>query len=276
MQEHRQMTLSDDSLKKIQERIENLRVDLGASGALLLSDSGQLLVECGRLRGFDLDVFLALLGNAMSAMNAVVHLLKDYAAFDLNYHEGQNYEMYTTRLSDHVFLALMLERGEGTTSRIGMIWLSLRHAVTDLRALLRKSMAEPGSTTSREFKSAVSKTLDEKVTLLDDVLLAPTNALAMPAPTSTPALPPIDDERRPRRKLPGRDQSPTETVLRPRRKLPGRDIPPAQTVEPSKPNNQMENPSLSPDILDDPNHILTYEEARALGLIDLDNLEADS
>lgn len=244
MQGHQWSVFSDEGLEKIQERIENLRVDLGASGVLLLDESGQLLAECGRLRGFDLNTFLALLGNAMSATNAVVHLLKDDTAFDLHYHEGQNYEMYTTRLTDQVFLMVMLERGTGTTSRIGMMWLNLRRAVTELRALLKKSMIETGTAASREIKSAVSDALDEALTMLNGDLLAPA-----PAPPAKPA-------------------------PRPRKKLPGREKHSALSSEPP-PSSEPPALPISPEILNDPNHILTYEQARALGLINLDESEEE-
>lgn len=239
MPDQRLVAFSDEGLEKIQERMENLRVDLGASGALMLDDSGQLLAECGRLRGFDRNSFLALVGNAMSASNAVVHLLRDETAFDLHYHEGQNYEMYTTRLNDQIFLTLMLERRASGTSRIGMVWLTLRRAVTDLRALIKKSMVEPGTTASRAITSAVSDALDEAMNMLDGDLLAPQ--------TATPPKP-----------------APVQEPPRPRKKLPGRDKPKPPPAEPPPP------PTISRDVLNDPNHILTYEEARALGLINLD------
>jgi hypothetical protein len=248
MQGNTLVTFSEAGQKKIQERIENLRIDLGASGAILSSESGQLLVECGHIRNLDIDAFLALLGNAMSATNAVVHLLHDEASFDLHFHEGQNYEMYTTRLNDQVFLTLILERGLVGTSRIGMVWLTLRRAVTELRALIKKSLLEPSAAESAQIKSTVSDVLDEAMNVFES------NIIKMP-----PA-PPVEE---------------TPPAPRPRRKLPGREKPPAAPPPSDSTQEQPTPPKVSPDILNDPNHPLTYEEARALGLIDLDNLKAD-
>lgn len=253
MSQNTLVVFSEAGQKKIQERIENLRIDLGASGAILSDESGELLVQCGHIRNLDIDAFLALLGNAMSATNAVVHLLHDEASFDLHFHEGQNYEMYTTRLNDQVFLTLILERGLVGTSRIGMVWLTLRRAVTELRALIKKSLLEPSASESARIKSTVSDVLDEAMNMFEsNIMIAP----------STPTTPPVEE---------------TPPAPRPRRKLPGRDKPPA-SPPPSEPTQEKPTPpapKLSPDILNDPNHQLTYEEARALGLIDLDNLEAD-
>lgn len=283
MQDHKLIAFSDAGQKKIQERIENLRIDLGASGALLSDESGQLLVECGRLRGLDINAFLALLGNAMSATNAVVHLLRDEAAFDLHFHEGQSYEMYTTRLNDQVFLTLILERGLGGTSRIGMVWLTLRRAVTELRSLVGKSMVQPGTAESREIKSAIGDMLDEAMNLFDSNVMMGKVPSATPPPATTPEEQPAP---RPRPKLPGRgtpQQPPPPIVEPPKRHAPQmpteppkKEPPPAPAEPPKKPAPPAESaPGLNPEILNDPRHQLTYEEARALGLINLDNLEAD-
>ncbi len=254
MQGNTLVTFSEAGQKKIQERLENLRIDLGASGAILSAESGELLVQCGHIRNLDLDAFLALLGNAMSATNAVVHLLRDEASFDLHFHEGQNYEMYTTRLNDQIFLTLILERGLVGTSRIGMVWLTLRRAVTELRALIKKSLLEPSAAESAQIKSTVSDVLDEAMNVFES------NIMITPTAPATPPAPPAE-ERPP--------------APRPRRKLPGRDKP-SVTPPPSESTSEKPTPpKVSPDILNDPNHQLTYEEARALGLIDLDNLEAD-
>lgn len=207
MTSHLQIALTSDGKQKIHTYLETLRVDLGASGVLLLDPAGVPLVECGRVRGFDLDAYLSILGKAMAATNAVAHLLHDDAAFDLHFHEGQNFELYTTRLGDQVFLTLVLERGFGATSRMGMVWLTLRRAVTDLRALIKQSIAEPAK--------------------------------------------PVEDVPRPRTKLPGRGK-PQPTVP-----------PPVDLPKPESPASL------------DANSVLTYEEARKLGLINLDDLEAD-
>jgi hypothetical protein len=228
MQEHRLVAFSEDGLRKIQDRIESLRVDLGASGALLLDQSGQLLVESGHHADLDLQSFLALLGNAMSAMNAVVHLLKDEGAFDLHFHEGRIYDMHTARIDDRIFLALIFERHIGS-SRVGMIWLSLRRTVTELRKLMKKGMIKSGTAESDDIKSAVSDALGEAISRMDEDLFS-----------SIPSIPSM----------------------------------PIKSSDQSMPHMKEPPPQVSPDVSKDPKHVLTYDEARALGLINLDDSQS--
>lgn len=214
-----------DGLKKIQGHLEMLRRDLGASGAMLLDNYGHLIVECGKHGSYDVNTFLALLGNAMTASNAVNRMLHDKTAFDLHIHEGTNYEMYTSRITDQRFLSLTLEKHSGS-SRVGMVWITLRRTVAELRELIEQAEVKPGTTEDREIQDAVSDSLTEALDRLDSGMLAD-----KPAESPSPAPDP-------------RDQ----------------DAP----------------PEISPEDLTDPDRPLTYEQARRLGLINLDNIERDS
>jgi hypothetical protein len=227
VERQRTIAFSEEGLKIIQERIDGLRVDLGASVAMLLDESGQLLTDCGWHGDFDLNTFLALVGNEMSAANAVVHLLRDDAAFDLHYHEGQNYEMYTVRISDQVFFTMILERRSGTSSRVGMVWLTLRRAIAELRTLLNRATIKSGTRAGRAIRSTVSDALGEALNLLEsDAFLSKPTAGVSPAVPAKPA------------------------------------HPPESATAPAPPP-----PAVSPDS----RRVLTYEEARALGLIDMDD-----
>ncbi len=286
MQDNKLVAFSEDGLKAIQERIETLRVDLGASGAILLDQTGELLVESGHHADLDVNAFLTLLGNAMSAMNAVVHLLKDEGAFDLHFHEGQTYDMHTARIDDRMFLTLIFERHAGS-SRVGMIWLSLRRTVTQLRTLLEQAIIQPGTAEGEQIKSAVSDAFDEAISRLDEDLFptTPSTPVAQPTPEIplTPKPSSIDEDLFPSEtsipsatpvpSVPSTPEVPPPLKRRrrtfdfstPRREETPREQPPKEEPPAS--------PKVSRDILNDPKHVLTYEEARALGLINLDDAD---
>jgi hypothetical protein len=236
--------LSEDGLHKIESRIEELRLDLGAVVALLLDDSGQLLTDCGWHGDFDINALLALIGNEMSAANAVVDLLRDDAAFDLHFHEGQKYEMYTARITNQIFLTLIFEARQNTSGRVGMVWLTLRRAITELRKLLTRATIRRGTAEDRAMHNAVSATLGEALTRIEDDPL-----LFSPKPTAPPAKPAPEPPPAPGRAEPPRRRTPWSTSNLPR-------------SEPPPPQNPA--PSAEPA---DSNRVLSYEEARALGLI---------
>ncbi len=139
------LPLSKAGHAAIRKCIEALREDTNARNVLLLDRSGELLAESGPRGEFDTGAFLAALGNTMDVTNAVSEILGDAAAFDLHFHEGAKYEIYSARVSPQVFLSLLLER-EDTNGRIGMVWLYLRRAVSDLRQLLLRRNTETAVT----------------------------------------------------------------------------------------------------------------------------------
>lgn len=151
---------SEKGLRAIQRRMRELCEDVGAHDVLLFDHAGQLLAESGQPNGFDTGAFLALLGNAMSATNAVTDVLGDHEAFDLHFHEGKKYETYTARVSEQVFLAVVLDK-QGNNSRIGMVWLYLRRAITDLRPLLANANMETTLTLNEGRKNALKNALEE-------------------------------------------------------------------------------------------------------------------
>ena len=244
MQDSNRVAFSEDGLKAIQDRIKTLRIDLGASGAILLDQTGALLVESGHHADLDVDSFLARLGNAMSAMNAVVHLLKDEGEFDLHFHEGQIYDIHTARIDDRIFLTLIFERHSGS-SRVGMILLSLRRAVTELRGLVRNSIVDSKTVENEKINTHAT----------DDLLgnTASDSDLRKKSNKPVPAQDPLTD-----------DDLFWNDFANPGFRNQSIDLPlPPQEESPAP-------PKISREILDDPKHVLTYDEARALGLINLD------
>ncbi len=163
----RLVAFSEHGLRAIQQRIESLRIDVGALGVMLLDQSGQLLTECGHRGDFDATAFLALLGNAMAAANEVVRMLKDQEAFDLLFHEGRNYEIYAARINDQMLLAILLGKNENN-SRVGMVWLYLRRAISEIRELLTKAMVVSGAPGNEDIRAAVNSALDEALDLEPD------------------------------------------------------------------------------------------------------------
>ena len=233
MKQSRVVVFSEDGLRKIQERIEHVRLDLGAVVALLMDDAGELLTDCGWHGDFDMNAFLALVSNEMSAANAVVHLLRDDAAFDLHYHEGQKYEMYTARITDQVFLTLIFESRQATSGRVGMVWLTLRRTIAEIRKLLQQATIKPGSVENQQVHRTVSAVLDEALQQLEaDSFFKPRSPETPPARTEEPPI--------------------------------RRTEPPAPTPEePPLPKLRRRRPPAE----EDSKRVLSYDEARALGLI---------
>jgi len=244
----RLIAFSEPGLRSMQDRMETLRTDVSGLGAQLFDQSGQLLTTTGRYGDFDGTAFLALLGNTMSAANETSRILRDDEAFDIHFHEGKNYEIYAAQISEQVFLSLVLERHDGT-GRIGMVWMYLRRAIADLRGLLKNATMTGNAGLSGGLVSAVDTAIDEMFGSTE------------PSPSTEPIASPA-----PKRRSTFDFSKPPATAT-PTTREPEQPKPSAESARSDQPTPQ--NKKIAPD------SALTYEQARALGLIDLDNLQAD-
>jgi hypothetical protein len=256
---------SEDGLSKLQDYIDELRIDLGAFGAILQDQSGRSLVECGSHGSIDVNSFLVLQGNAMSASDAVVQLLRDESSFDLHIHEGTSYDIYTGRISRQIFLTLIFEKREGS-SRVGIVWLALRRAVSQLRTMLTQATLKEGNREDKEIKSAVASSLSEALNRLDDDLQIrnhsehPKSSTGLEekqpaAPEQRGLVPPA--ESKPVRKRLGSSYSWAE---------PDQAQDSSALLKKPKAPEEADLPEL------DPNQPISFEEARRRGLI---NFEPD-
>jgi hypothetical protein len=266
---------SESGLRNLQDHIDQLRVDLGAFGSILQDQSGRLLVECGSHGYIDIHSFMVLLGNAMSATDAVMQVLHDESSFDLHIHEGTTYEIYTSRISKQIFLTFIFEKRE-SGSRVGIVWLTLRRAVNELRALLREATLKEGAVEDKEIKNAVASSFTEMLGRLDDDLLggstppvsAPARAQkkSSPPPEPAPDEPPSRESKPVRKRLgasfswaddASRDKDSSSVMKKPEATPPPPPPPPTPTPEPDLEGL-------------DPTQPISFEEARRRGLINFD------
>jgi CheY-like chemotaxis protein len=292
----RQMAMfSEQGMRNIHKRIEQLRADVGGLGVMLLDPSGQLINESGQRGKFDVNTFLALLANTMAAVDELSRVMQDPDAFNLHFQEGKNYETYTARVSDQVLLCLILEKA-GTSSRIGMVWLYLRRAISELRDLFVKAViadSHPGL--DRDVVSALQNALDGVMDGLDSLGGESTPAPAFaPEPQVPPEPQPIKATPKPattRRTIAELFDTPSrraatasdptfkpmpKPIAKPAPEPEPAPKPVAKSVpapDPVPPDPEPAHPDL-PDGVDDKT-VLSFEEAVRLGLIKLDNAEPD-
>jgi CheY-like chemotaxis protein len=151
---------SADSLRAMTGRLDVLRVDTGALCVLLPDCAGHLLAECGQHGEFDSSILMALLGNSMAAATEVGRLLNEAVGFDLHYHEGKHFEVYSAMVSNTIFIALLFDRRAGG-GRIGLVSLYMRRAIEDLRRMLSQTAAEPAASLACGSSEAIEEALDK-------------------------------------------------------------------------------------------------------------------
>jgi predicted regulator of Ras-like GTPase activity (Roadblock/LC7/MglB family) len=154
------LILSDERFNAITKCLSNLRFETGAQCILLANDVGQLIAEAGLTAGLDIPTLVSLLASGFATTFEMSRHLGENEAFNLNFHEGAIYDVYSANVGDKLFLTLIFDR-RVQTSRIGMVWLYTKRAIRDLLEITATSeMMKTDQVFDPEFSASLRDTLD--------------------------------------------------------------------------------------------------------------------
>ncbi len=155
------LVLSDERFETITRRLSELRSEIGAQCIILADIMGQLITQVGVSEGLDITSLISLIGGGFAtAFEMARHLRDKGPAFNLNYHEGTRYDVYSANVGDNLFLTIIFEK-KGRPTRVGMIWLYTRRAIEDLLEITAETeRAEAGSVLGTGFAEALGKKMD--------------------------------------------------------------------------------------------------------------------
>lgn len=136
------LVLSDQWLERLTRRLTDLRYEVGAQCVLLADITGQLLAEVGMTEGMSPSALTGLLGGSFTNELEVARQLREDRSFNLHYHEGMRYDLYSANVGDRLFLMLAFDRRMGA-SRISMVWLYTKRAIQDLLAMVTSQEPDP-------------------------------------------------------------------------------------------------------------------------------------
>jgi CheY-like chemotaxis protein len=154
------LILSDERFNAISKCLSNLRFETGAQCILLADDVGQLIAEVGLTGGLDVTTLVSLLAGGFATTFEISRHLGEREAFNLNFHEGAAYDIYSANVGDKLFLTLIFDR-RAQTSRIGMVRLYTKRAIRELLEITATSeMMKANQVFDAEFSTSLSDTLD--------------------------------------------------------------------------------------------------------------------
>ena len=115
------------------QRLQDLRLEVGAQAVVLADISGHLLVESGSIEGIDATALVAIVSGGFAASLEIDQHLREERAFNLIYHEGARFDIYVANVDEHLLIGLVFDRRQGA-SRIGIVWLYAKRAIQDLQS----------------------------------------------------------------------------------------------------------------------------------------------
>ncbi|MBN1484189.1 MAG: response regulator [Chloroflexia bacterium] len=196
------LVLSDAAFEAITGRLDELRAEIDASCIVLADIMGQVITHSGIDSDLDVHTLVSLIGGGFATTFELARYMGQEGAFNLNYQEGEFYDIYTSNVGDNLLLVVLYGK-PAQSSRIGLVWLYTRRAVGDLLRLMAEAdMTEAHDLLSQDFESLLQHEMEQVFGGGDDDLLALTAALEdvaepavqpkppqKPAPAQTPPAP---------------------------------------------------------------------------------------
>jgi hypothetical protein len=154
------LILSDERFNAITKCLSNLRFETGAQCILLADEVGQLIAKVGLTEGLDVTTLVSLLAGGFATTFEIFRHLGDREAFNLKFHEGATYDIYSANVGDRLFLTLIFDR-RAQTSRIGVVWLYTKRTIQELLEITATSdMMKANQVFDSEFSASLNDTLD--------------------------------------------------------------------------------------------------------------------
>ena len=147
--------IHEGDAEKINAVLTTFLGESGATEALLIDRSGQLLAMTGANRALDTASISALAAGAFSSTGALAQLLGE-TEFTVLFHQGNKESIHVSTVDDQAILLAIF--GERTT--VGMVRLFAKEAATAVGQLLAEARSKPRN------KGALSTplTADESLT----------------------------------------------------------------------------------------------------------------
>lgn len=130
------LILSAERYEKVANRLRELQSDIGCQSIFLTDLVGQIVTDHGQAPGLDLQMLATVIGGRFAATFEMAHLLGSSHAYNLDYHEGERYDVYSTNVGDNLILTIVFDR-HVQPSKLGSVWHYTKRAVEDLQGMVQ-------------------------------------------------------------------------------------------------------------------------------------------
>lgn len=121
--------------ERVIQRLQDLRFEVGAQAVWLADRTGHVLAEVGLLDRVVPAEMVDVVNRSFESSLQLVQQLREDRSFNLVYHEGARFDIYSSNIDPERFVVLVFDRRQGP-NRIGIVWLYTKRAVQDLYHLL--------------------------------------------------------------------------------------------------------------------------------------------
>ena len=117
-----QQDILASDLDRVLQRLQDLRFEVGAQVVWLADRAGRVLAEAGLIDHLVPAEMVDVVNRSFDSSLQLVQQLREDRSFNLVYHEGTRFDMYSSNIDAARFIVLVFDRRQGP-NRIGVVWL---------------------------------------------------------------------------------------------------------------------------------------------------------
>ncbi len=134
-----ELQLSEDAADAIDQLLLNLRIEINARGVLLIEGNGSVIAAKGAIEDLNISALGALIAGNYAATSGIAALIGEDSAFKLNFHEGEQYSIYSGQIVPGVFLVVIF----GQDTRLGTVVYYTKDTLAKLHPIFTQTKPAP-------------------------------------------------------------------------------------------------------------------------------------
>jgi predicted regulator of Ras-like GTPase activity (Roadblock/LC7/MglB family) len=153
-----QLVMYDEDFRRVLAVIERLVRDANAKGVFVVDKNGQLVAECGEIRGIDTTSLASLTAGSIAATGGLAKIIGE-EEFPVHFHQGQRDNMHMTLVGGRVILVVIFD----DRSSLGLVRLRVKKAGAELARVfeeIRKKAELAEGTAASPFAEITDDDID--------------------------------------------------------------------------------------------------------------------
>lgn len=133
------LQLTETQADAIDRLLVNLRVEINARAVLVIEGNGSVIAAKGAIDDLNVSALGALVAGDFAATAGIASLIGEEEAFQLNFHEGAQYSVYSGQVVKGIYLLVVF----GQDIRLGAVLFYTKDTLAKLKPLIEAAVIPP-------------------------------------------------------------------------------------------------------------------------------------
>ena len=141
----------------VARRLRELQSNIGCQCIFLADAGGQIVAKIGQVPSLDLQALAAVVTGRFAVTFEMARLLGSSGAYELNFYEGERYDVYSASVGDTLILTSVFDR-RVQLSELGGVWHHTKRTINDLLIMqaIESTSAGPSNVAAEAPQRTVS------------------------------------------------------------------------------------------------------------------------